>query len=233
MTGSRIHDLPLDDRPREKLESRGASALSDAELIAILLRTGKKGASALDIARALIRQFDGSLTAMRRAGLTEMSGISGVGPTKAVQIMAAFALADRLAREMILRDKIEGPEAVERLLGSEMRALPKECLRVLLLDTKMHLIKIEEVSVGTVNESIAHPREILHAAIAHRASNFILVHNHPSGDPLPSRADRDVTRRVAQAAELMLINFQDHVILGSPGTAKGSAYFSFRENGML
>ena len=227
----KIHELPEQDRPREKLAAHGAAALSDSELIGILLRTGIPGANAVDIGRQMILQF-GSLAALARASLTELAKIKGVGPAKAVQLAAAFGLASRLARENIADTPITMPEQIYELLGAEMRQLGKESLRVILLDSKLRLLRVEQVSLGSLNECLAHPREILRPAVLHNAFAFILVHNHPSGDPSPSDADRRVTIRMAEIAKIMQVTFFDHVILGSPSPGR-APFFSFREAGVI
>ena len=227
----KIHELPEQERPREKLAAHGAAALSDSELIGILLRTGLPGANAVDIGRQMILQF-GSLAALARASLTELAKIKGVGPAKAVQLAAAFGLASRLARENIGDAPLNSPAQIYELLGAEMRQLGKESLRVILLDAKLRLMRTEQVSLGSLNECLAHPREILRPAVLHNAFAFILVHNHPSGDPSPSDADRRVTLRMAEIAKLMQVTFFDHVILGSPAPGR-SPFFSFREAGVI
>ena len=227
----KIHELPEQERPREKLAAHGAAALSDSELIAILLRTGIPGANAVDIGRQLILHF-GSLAALARASLTELAKIKGVGPTKAVQLAAAFGLASRLARESLTDIPLDTPAKIFELLGAEMRQLGKESLRVVLLDSKLRLLRVEQVSLGSLNECLAHPREILRPAVLHNAFAFILVHNHPSGDPTPSDADRRVTLRMAEAAKMLQVNFFDHIILGSL-SAERAPYFSFREAGVI
>ena len=227
----KIHELPEQERPREKLAAHGAAALSDSELIAILLRTGIPGANAVDVGRQLILQF-GSLAALSRASLTELAKIKGVGPTKAVQLAAAFGLASRLAKESLTDTPLDTPARIYELLGAEMRQLGKESLRVVLLDSKLRLLHVEQVSLGSLNECLAHPREILRPAVLHNAFAFILVHNHPSGDPSPSDADRRVTIRMAEAAKMLQVNFFDHIILGSP-SADRAPYFSFREAGVI
>ena len=227
----KIHELPEQDRPREKLAAHGAAALSDSELIGILLRTGIPGANAVDIGRQMILQF-GSLAALARASLTELAKIKGVGPAKAVQLAAAFGLASRLARENIADTPITMPEQIYELLGAEMRQLGKESLRVILLDSKLRVMRTEQVSLGSLNECLAHPREILRPAVLHNAFAFILVHNHPSGDPSPSDADRRVTIRMAEIAKIMQVTFFDHVILGSPSPGR-APFFSFREAGVI
>jgi DNA repair protein RadC len=231
MAQLKIHEMPPDDRPREKLMQRGADALTNAELIAILLRTGLRGANAVQVASKLLQRF-GSLGDLSRCSAEEISQTPGIGPVKALELVATFKLGQRLAAETISRQKIDTPELVNALLSEEMRALHKESLRVLLLDTRYQLLRMEEVSRGSVNESIAHPREVFRPAIISSAYAVIVVHNHPSGDPSPSQADHSLTRRLAEAAELLQIKLLDHIIIGAP--AEGRApYFSFREAGVL
>ena len=231
MASLTIHEMPEQDRPREKLARLGASALSDSELIAILLRTGVPGSNAIEVARELLARFQ-SLGGLARCSVEEIASIKGVGQAKAVQLAAAFGLGSRLARESLSKSKIDSPELVFELLGSEMRALNKESLRVVLLDTKYHLMRIEEVSLGSLNESIAHPREIFRPALIYSAFAVIIAHNHPSGDPMPSEADHRLTRRLSEAAQLLQISLLDHVIIGAPNGDKPS-FYSFKEAGIL
>ena len=226
-----IHDLPPEDRPREKLTTLGAAALADAELLAIILRVGVKGTSAVELGRQLIARY-GSLAALARCRVEELAAIHGMGPAKAVQLAAAFGLASRLAREKLTRQRIDSPELIYELLGAEMRLLVKESLRVVLLDTKHYLIRVEEVSLGSLNESVAHPREILQPVLIHSAFAFILVHNHPSGDPEPSDADRRLTTRLVEATRLMQLKMYDHVIIGSSANQR-HPWFSFKEAGLI
>jgi len=231
MVQLKIHEMAEDERPREKLAAHGARALSDAELIAILLRTGVSGANAIEVARQLLEKY-GSLTGLSRCSVDELSKIKGVKFTKAVQLVAAFGLGDRLAREKWAKQKIDSPELANELVGPEMRRLQKESLRVILLDTRYHLIRVEEVSLGSINESIAHPRDVFRPAVISSAYAVIVVHNHPSGDPSPSQTDHGLTRRLAEAAELLQIKLLDHIIIGAPSdTSPG--YFSFKEAGVL
>jgi DNA repair protein RadC len=230
--GFTIHELPPEDRPREKLMQRGAAALSDSELIAILLRTGIPGANAVAVAQTLLREY-GSLSTLARCSVQEIAKIKGVGPAKAVQLAAAFGLGARLARESASETPLDQPSQIYALLGREMRALRQESLRVVLLDTKYRLLRVEEISLGSLNESIAHPREIFRPALIHSAYAIIVAHNHPSGDPTPSEADRRLTRRLKEAAELLKIPLLDHVIIGAPGVNGSAGYTSFRELGLL
>jgi DNA repair protein RadC len=161
-----------------------------------------------------------------------LSKIRGVGFAKAVQLVAAFGLGQRLARETLSKQKLDSPEVIHELVGAEMRRLRKESLRVILLDTRYHLIRIEEVSLGSINESIAHPRDVFRPALISSAYAVIVVHNHPSGDASPSQTDHSLTRRLAEAAELLQIKLLDHIIIGSPGE-QSPGYFSFKEAGVL
>ena len=223
--------MPEDERPREKLVAHGAAALSDPELIAILLRTGRVGANVIDVARDLLKRH-GSLRELSRCSVVELAKLPGVGIAKAVQMAAAFDLGNRLSREALANQKIDSPELVDQLVGGEMRMLRKEEMRAVLLDTRYRLIRVEDVSSGTVNESIAHPREIFRPAVIASAYAVIVVHNHPSGDPSPSQADHSLTRRLAEAAELMQIKLLDHIIIGARSN-NGPGYFSFKEAGVL
>lgn len=231
MSSFTIQELPEGDRPREKLARLGAGALSEAELIAILLRVGMKGVNAVELARQLLVKY-GSLAALARCSVAEIAKVKGIGLAKAVQLAAAFGLGQRLAFETISAQPMDRPEFAYQLLGAEMRTLERESLRILLLDTKLRLMRMEEISLGSLNETTAHPREILRPAIIYAAFAFVIVHNHPSGDPSPSEADRRLTRRLIEASALLQIRFSDHVIIGAPMPGR-LPYFSFAEAGMM
>jgi DNA repair protein RadC len=226
-----INELPAQERPREKLLARGVSALSDAELTAILLRTGTRGANVIVLAERLLQRF-GSLAGLARTPVCELAKVKGIGIAKAIQLAASFAVGARLAAERIRNEPIDNPQTVYDLLGPEMHLLDRESLRVVLLDAKQRLISVQEISLGTLNESLAHPREIFKAAITHSAFSFVLVHNHPSGDPSPSEADARLTRRVAEASGILQITLHDHVIIGTPQNGS-NGYFSFKEAGVI
>lgn len=227
----KISEMPAGDRPRERLAARGASALSDAELIAILLRTGVPGSNAVEVGRQLLKKY-GSLHALSRCSVRELAAIKGIGDAKGAQLAAAFGLGQRLAQEKRPEKKIDTPERIYELLGPEMQALHKEALRVVLLDTRYNHLRIEEVSLGSINESIAHPRDVFRPALIYSAYAVVVVHNHPSGDPSPSQADHSLTRRLREAAELLQIKLLDHVIIGAPAEGR-LPYFSFKEMGVL
>jgi len=231
MVQIKIREMPQSERPREKLLARGATALTDPELIAILLRTGLPGANAVEVARQLLERY-GSLSGLSRCTVREIESIRGIGAAKAIQLVAAFGLGQRLANERLSRQKLDSPELVHDLVATEMRTLHKESLRVILLDTRYHLLRMEEVSLGSVNESIAHPRDVFRPAVVSSAYAVIVVHNHPSGDPSPSQSDHSLTRRLAEAAELLQIKLLDHIIIGAPAEGR-LPYFSFKEAGVL
>lgn len=231
MAQPKIREMPQSERPREKLLGRGAAALTDSELVAILLRTGLPGANAVEVARQLLERY-GSLSGLSRCTVKEIASIRGIGAAKAIQLVAAFGLGQRLANERLSRQKLDSPELVHDLVAAEMRTLHKESLRVILLDTRYHLLRMEEVSLGSVNESIAHPRDVFRPAVISSAYAVIVVHNHPSGDPSPSQSDHSLTRRLAEAAELLQIKLLDHIIIGAPGEGR-LPYFSFKEAGVL
>jgi DNA repair protein RadC len=231
MSQLKIREMPQDERPREKLAAHGASALTDPELLAILLRTGVAGTNVIEVARKLLQEY-GSLGELSRCTVDELSKIRGVGFAKAVQLVAAFGLGQRLARETLAKRKLDSPELVNELVGAEMRMLRKESLRVILLDTRYHWIRTESISLGSVNESIAHPRDIFRPALISSAYAVIVVHNHPSGDASPSQTDHNLTRRLAEAAELLQIKLLDHIIIGAP-SERSAGYFSFKEAGVL
>jgi len=227
-----IREMPKEERPREKLAAHGAAALTNPELIAILLRTGVPGSNAIEVARKLLKDYS-SLNGLSRCSVDELKKMDGVGLAKAVQLSAAFELGQRMAREKLSKQKIDSPELVNELVGTEMRMLRKESLRVILLDTRYHLIRTEEISIGSLNESIAHPRDVFRPAVIRSAYAVIVVHNHPSGDASPSQADHSLTRRLAEAADLLQIKLLDHIIIGAPADGNAAGYFSFKEAGVL
>ncbi len=227
----RIHDLPEGDRPRERLFQQGATALSNAELLALFINTGLKGENAIQIGARLLKDAK-SLRALSRRSAKELSDERGLGPAKAAHIAAAFELGRRAAREEMVEQKMNEPLRIYEFLCNDMARMNQEELHILILNTRMMLVHDQVLTVGTLNESIAHPRDILRCVIQHNAHAFILAHNHPSGDPSPSEADRQLTRRIREIALLMKIDFADHVIIGAP-RAGAKPYFSFREAGMM
>ena len=232
MMQERILEMPPDERPRERLMRGGAGALSDAELLAIFIRTGTQGRNAVAVGRELLKKH-GDLGGLSRCTLAELrKAAKGIGLAKACELLAVFEISKRLARGMAPRPKIDHPQAIYDLLAPDLQTLRREVVRVLLLNTKYELIAMEEVSSGSINESVAHPREIFRPALVHSAFAVAVAHNHPSGDPSPSEADRRLTRRLADAAQILGVNLLDHVIIGTPAPGR-QAFTSFRELGLL
>lgn len=227
-----IKELPEDERPREKLVERGPAALSDAEILAVFFGTGRRGMSAVDLGREMIARF-GCLRNMSRASLEELVDVEGIGPAKAAQLGAVFEFGRRLAREPFSEQSISSPEDVYELIGPEMQRLSQESVRVILLNHRKKLIHIAEVFRGTGNESFANPSEILRKAISHAAHSLVLIHNHPSGDPSPSHADHEVTKKMKVACSAIGIEFTDHIIVGCRSSTAQDPYFSFREAGIV
>lgn len=227
----RIQDLPFEERPREKLALLGPAALNNAELMALFISTGTKGRSAIDIGRDLIAKY-GSMSALGGMPVSELAKERGLGLAKASKLAAAFELGARVAREQLHSIPLDTPERILEFFGPQMAHLPQEQVVVVTVDTRLRHQGTTVVSMGTVNESNAHPREILRPVITRDASGFILIHNHPSGDPSPSRSDESTTRRLVEAANLMQVRFIDHIIIGKPSPGR-CAYYSFREAGLI
>jgi len=227
----RLKDQPVSERPRERLVAHGADALSHAELIAILLRTGLKGVNAVEIGRQLMQQH-GTLQSLARASVEDLQTVKGIGRDKAVTLVAAFALARKMAGD--LRHEaplLETPEAIVELLREDNRVRQVETFQVILLNTRRRLVRVEQISQGTLDTILVHPREVFKAAIAANAAAIILAHNHPSGDPTPSEADIKVTRDLIRAGQLLKIEVLDHIILGRATQERPKDYASLRELG--
>lgn len=222
-----IHEMPAEERPRERLSKHGPSVCSTAELLAILLRTGTTERSALGLAELLLSQFHG-LKGVANATLEQLSAVKGVGEVKAIQIAAAIELGKRNA---VLSDEekpvIRSPQDVANLLMPELRDAKKEHLKSITLNTKNAVLRIHTVSVGILDSSLVHPREVFKDAIAASAAAIIVAHNHPSGDPTPSTEDRRITQRLAEAGQIIGIELLDHVILGD------NRFVSLKERGVL
>ncbi len=212
----RIKDMPEDERPRERLFKYGPETLRTAELLALLINTGSREATAIQLAERLLQKYDASLKRMAHESPAQMCrGIKGLGPGKVSHIIAAFELGRRLAAYMDT-DKIQirGPEDISQLMTPGLRDLTKETLHVLCLDTKNVVTRRRQIFEGSLNASIIHPREVFRFAVEEAAASIVLVHNHPSGDPTPSTEDIRATRQLAEAGKLMDIPMLDHVIIG-------------------
>jgi DNA repair protein RadC len=227
----RLKDQPASERPRERLAAKGAEALTHAELIAILLRTGLKGVNVVEVGRQLLTKF-GTLNALAGASLADLRGIKGIGRDKAVTLMAAFALARRMAAELHGESPLlDTPERIADLLREQVRNLNAEQFLVVLLNTRRRLVKTERISQGTLDTILVHARDVFRSAITANAAAIVLVHNHPSGDPSPSEADIKVTRDLIRAGQLLKIELLDHVILGRATQERAKDYASLRELG--
>jgi DNA repair protein RadC len=229
--GDRIKDIPLAERPRERLAAHGSDKVSSSELIAILLRTGTKGASALQMGAELLQKF-GSLGNLAQASIDDLRKTKGIGRDKAVSLKAAFVLAQRMAQELRVESPLlDNPESIANLMREDCRLYDVEHFHAILLNTRRKLIRIEKVSQGTLDSVLVHPREVFKSAIAANASALVIVHNHPSGDPMPSDTDIKVTRDLIRAGQLLKIDVLDHVILGRRTEERPRDYVSLRELG--
>jgi len=220
-----IREMPTDERPRERLRSRGPDALSNAELLAILLRTGSKGENVVALATRLLSKFQG-VNALGRASFAELCAEKHVGPAKAAQVIAALALGQRIMADHPQRRSVKSPEDVYALVGADMALLEQEHLRVVLLNTRNQVTAVREVNKGNVHSAVVRVAEIFKDAVRENAPNIILVHNHPSGDPSPSPDDAALTKQVEEAGRLLGIEVLDHVVIGRSGPA------SLRELGL-
>ena len=219
-----IREYPEEIRPREKLLNFGAESLSDQELLAILLRTGTRKTSALDLAQEILKR--GGLSALARTSLEELRQQKGMGLAKAAQLKAAVELGKRLARQSLgPQPVIKSPQDAARLVMGEMSYLDREHFRVINLNTKNQVIAIDTVSVGSLNASLVHPREVFKQPIKRSAASLILIHNHPSGDTEPSQEDINITRRLCEAGALLGMTILDHLIIGQ------NKFFSMKEKG--
>jgi DNA repair protein RadC len=223
-----IHDLPIPERPRERLQKLGVEALSAQEILAVILGRGIAGESVMVTAQRLLSQF-GNLKGMAMATVEQLSQVKGIGLAKAAQIKAAFELANRLEgySEAADRSPVKTPDDVAGLVKSRLRGKKKEYFLALLLDTRNQLIKVSEISIGSLDSSIVHPREVFKEAISASAASVIFVHNHPSGDPEASEDDIKLTKRLAEAGEIVGIDVLDHIIIGD------KKYFSLKGKGLF
>lgn len=224
-----ITDWPEGERPRERLLRHGPEALSDAELLAIYLRVGVRGKSAVDLARDLLMRFDGNLGTLAEAPLQRLAQVSGIGIAKAAQLKASFELSRRaLAQEMADRDAFTSPGAVRQWLKLKLAGRPHEVFMALWLDAQNRLILAQELFIGSLTQTSVYPREVVKAALSHNAAAVILAHNHPSGVAEPSRADELLTRALKDALALVDVKVLDHFVV--TGNAPP---LSFAERGLL
>lgn len=223
-----MHDLPRNERPRERLLRYGADKLSGEELLAVLISRGTAGVSVREIAHELLVRFR-SVAAIADASIEELKRIPGIGPAKACQLKAAFELARRFQEslEPEEREELKTPEAIVRLVKPRLIERKKECFFTVLLDVRNRHIRTEQVSVGSLDVTLAHPREVFDPAVHDHAPAVVVVHNHPSGDPTPSTEDINLTRRLLEAGKVLGIKLLDHIIIA------GEKFYSFRSQGLL
>lgn len=223
----KMRDLPKEERPRERLMRYGAERLANKELLAILLRTGTQQESALNLAEKLLARFD-SLRGLASASFEELLEVNGIGPAKAADILAAFELAKRLAdSQMEFHGVVNSPKDAAQMVLRELSLEDKEHFMIIMLNTKHRVIAKKVISIGHLNASLVHPREMFKEAIKRSSAAVILVHNHPSGDLTPSRDDLVTTERLKEVGEILGIEVLDHIIVGD------NRYLSFREQGLL
>lgn len=224
-----IKELPEEERPREKMLCKGPQALSNGELLAILLRTGTKQDSAVRVAERLLKLYEErGMAALASASPQDLSKVKGIGDVKAVTIAAAIEIGKRLASwESAGKPVIRSPKDVADLLMPRLRYEQREQFQVVLLSTKNHVLSMPVISVGSLNASIVHPREVFKEALTYSAASMILVHNHPSGDPSPSSEDIHLTKELVQAGKILSISVLDHVIIGD------NKYVSLKEKGII
>ena len=222
-----IKDWPIQQRPRERLISEGAAALSDPELLALFLRVGVKGRSAVELGRDLLLQF-GSIQGLFAASLSQFSAVHGLGPAKFAQLQAVMELAQRAMAEQLQAGKLlSSPDTVRQYLRCSLGRQEHESFVVLFLDVKNRLLASEEMFRGTLTHTSVYPREVVKAALSHNAASVLLAHNHPSGSPEPSEADLLLTRALTQALALVDVRVLDHFIIA------GASVHSFAEHGQL
>lgn len=225
-----LKEMPEDDRPQEKMMRFGAKSLSNAELIAVIIRTGTREATSVEVGRKIMQYLDNDLSYFHQVDVLELQrnkNLAGIGIVKACQIKAAIELGLRIKQKDMIDVKITSPQDIADLLMEEMQYLKQECFKIILLDTKNKVIKVEGISVGILNASLVHPREVFIKAIRQHSAAIVLAHNHPSGDPEPSAEDKNITKRLCDAGELLGIAVLDHIIIGR-GT-----YLSFKQEKLI
>ena len=220
--------------PRERLLQLGPEALSDAELLAVLLRTGTHGVPVVEMAQRLLQRFNGNLLGLCEATIGEFCEIPGMGLAKALELYAALALVKRLMNHRLaFRPKMNSPQVIADYMNGLLLNASQEYFFVLLLDSKMCLIRSEQVTIGLVDKSLVHAREVFRNAIREACSTIILCHNHPSGDVVPSANDIRITKTLCEAGEIIGINVLDHIIVGKRIDGRDNNYFSFRESQIM
>lgn len=230
----RVCDMPVQLRPREEFERVGAENVSDSVLLALILRTGTRGINVVELSQRLVSHF-GSLTALARASVSDLSNLPGIGKVKGQMIKASMELAQRLTRESVGESPlVTSPEQAAAVLRERARVLQTEVFWALMLDAKNRLIGVpQKISEGTLTSSLVHPRELFKKALEMSCASVVLAHNHPSGDPAPSSQDISVTKQLIAAGEVMGIRVVDHIILGQRRSHQSTDFLSIREAGLV
>lgn len=226
-TNYTIKSIPADDRPQEKLLKYGANTLSDSELIAVIIRTGNKDENAVMLAQRILKEDGKGLRNIAEGTVEKFKSYKGVSDVKAVQLLALSELSRRISTLKIEKVKISSPGDAAVVMMEEMRYYKKEYFKIILLDTKNNIKKVSQISIGSLNSSIVHPREVFSEAVACSCSSIILVHNHPSGETEPSHEDIVLTNRLDECGKLLGIKVLDHIIIGD------GIFFSFKEEGLI
>jgi len=226
-TNYTIKSIPEDDRPQEKLLKYGANNLSNSELIAVILRTGSKEENVVKLSQRILNEDGKGLRNIAEGTVEKFKSFKGINDVKAAQLMAVAELSKRISTLKIEKIKISSPSDAALVLMEEMRYYKKEYFKIILLDTKNNIKKVSEISVGSLNSSIVHPREVFSEAVVNSASSIILVHNHPSGESEPSHEDVVLTNRLDECGKILGIKVLDHIIIGD------GVFYSFKEEGLL
>lgn len=227
-----ISKLSKDEHLHTRIATLGPEALSDAELLSLFLKERQKHGTALELGRQLIHKF-GGISELGGLSIRQLSNEYGIGSENAVQLLAAFEFATRSAQEKMLRKPMNSAEAIYQAMAPRLAHKNNEYVIIILLDTKLQAVRTVELSRGNCNTALCEPRDVLHEVLISSAPAFVLVHNHPSGDPAPSRQDVSLTKRVQQACEFMHIRFVDHLIIGRASPNHHNAYYSFTASGVL
>ena len=226
-TNYTIKSIPMDDRPQEKLLKHGANTLSNSELIAVILRTGSKNENVVMLAQRILNEDGKGLRNIAEGTAEKFKTYKGINNVKAAQLMALAEISKRISTLKIEKIKITSPGDAAVVMMEEMRYYKKEYFKIILLDTKNNIKKVSQISIGSLNSSIVHPREVFAEAVANSSSSIILVHNHPSGESEPSHEDIVLTNRLDECGKILGIKVLDHIIIGD------GVFFSFKEEGLI
>ena len=222
-----IRSIPVDERPQEKLLKYGANSLSNSELIAIILRTGSRDENVIMLCQRILKEDSKGLRNIAEGTLEKFKSFKGINNVKASQLLALAEISKRISTLKLEKIKISSPNDAAVVMMEEMRYYKKEYFKIILLDTKNNILKVSEISVGCLNSSIVHPREVFREAIENSSSSIILVHNHPSGESEPSHEDIVLTNRLAECGKILGVRIIDHIIIGD------GVFYSFKEEGLL